>query len=320
MSFIIILLAAVPVFLQVAVGYGTRVFGVVNDDSEKSIMKLIVNVLYPCFILSKVPGNEALQQVDVVTAAIAAGFGLTLAALLIAKILGHAMKLEAVGINTFCVATAIQNYGFIPIPLIEALLGESAKETLGVLFVHNLGLELAMWTIAIVLLSGSMTGAWRRLINGPTIAIIVGLLLNFTGLYTLIPTFAAEAISKLGQCTIPMGLILAGATLAGVVQKEKWKIDPKVITGSLVIRFAVMPAIFLFVASLVSFSPELRNVLLVEAAMPAAIFPIVLAKHFGGKPAIAVQVCIFTSVASLLMTPVILLLAFQWFGISIGSS
>lgn len=318
MSFIIILLAAIPVFLQVAVGYCTRIFGVVNDDSEKSIMKLTVNVLYPCFILSRVPGNEALQQVDVVTAAIAAGFGLTLAALLIAKCVGHAMKLEADGINTFSVATAIQNYGFIPIPLIEALFGEKANE-LGVLFVHNLGLELAMWTIAIVLLNGSMKGIWRRLINGPTIAIIAGLVLNFTGLYTLIPEFVAEAISKLGQCTIPMGLILAGATLAGVVQKEKWKIDLKVITGSMAIRFAVMPAIFLVVASLVSFSPELRNVLLVEAAMPAAIFPIVLAKHFGGKPAIAVQVCLVTSVASLLLTPLILLLALQWFEISIGS-
>lgn len=320
MNFANILFAAIPVFLIVGVGYCTRLFGAVNDDSEKSIMKLIVNVLYPCFIISRVPGNQALQQVDVVASAIAAGFGLTVAALLIAKGLGHAMKIDpADGINTFCVATAIQNYGFIPIPLIEALFGESATETLGVLFVHNLGLELAMWTIAIVLLSGTIKGASRRLINGPTIAIIAGLLLNFTGLYELIPTFASKAIYDIGQCSIPMGLILAGATMAGVVQREKWKINPKVIFGSLAVRFAIMPVIFLSVASFVSFSPELRNVLLVEAAMPAAIFPIVLAKHFGGKPAIAVEVCVITTLASLLMTPLILLLALQWFGISIGN-
>lgn len=320
MNFADILLAAIPVFLIVAVGYGTRIFGVVNDDSEKSIMKLIVNVLYPCFIIARVPGNQALQQVDVVVAAAAAGFGLTVVALTIAKGLGHAVKIDPVdGINTFCVATAIQNYGFIPIPLIETLFGDSATETLGVLFVHNLGLELAMWTIAIVLLSGTMQGAWRRLINGPTIAIAAGLFLNFTGLYELIPTFASKAIYDIGQCSIPMGLILAGATMAGVVQREKWKINPKVISGSLAIRFAIMPAIFLLVASFVSFSPELRNVLLVEAAMPTAIFPIVLAKHFGGKPAIAVEICIVTTLTSLVMTPVILLLALHWFGISFGN-
>jgi predicted permease len=319
MDFAKILVAAVPVFLIVAVGYFTRIFSVVSDESEKSIMGLNINVLYPCFILSQVPGNKALQQSEVVFAAIGAGFGLTIAGLLIAKGLGHAMKLEPAGINTFCVSSAIQNYGFIPIPLIQSLFGDSATETLGVLFVHNLGLELAMWTIAIVLLSGTMKSAWRRLINGPTIAIIAGLSFNFSGIYTLIPEPVNNAISMLGACAIPMGLILAGATLAGVMQNETWKLNPKVIGGSLAVRFVLMPTIFLAVASFVTFSSELRNVLLIEAAMPAAIFPIVLAKHFGGKPAIAVEVCAATTLASIILMPLVILVAFQWFGIELAS-
>lgn len=321
MDFATIILAAVPVFLIVAIGYCTRLFSVVSDESEKSIMSLIVNVLYPCFILSQVPGSKALQQAEVVFAAIGAGFGLTIAGLLIAKCVGHATKLEpSDGINTFCVASAIQNYGFIPIPLILSLFGEKASETLGVLFVHNLGLELAMWTIAIVLLSGSVKNAWSRLINGPTIAIIAGLTMNFTGLYKWIPEYVNTTMSMLGECAIPMGLILAGATLAGVMQKETWKINPKVIAGSIGVRFVLMPAIFLFVASFMAFSPELRNVLIVEAAMPAAIFPIVLAKHFGGKPAIAVQVCAATTLASIVLMPLVILVAFQWFGIEVGQA
>lgn len=319
MDFAKILLTAVPVFLIVAVGYCTRIFSVVSDESEKSIMSLIINVLYPCFILSQIPGSKALQQSEVVFAAIGAGFGLTIAGLLIAKIAGHAMKLEPVdGINTFCVATAIQNYGFIPIPLIQSLFGDKASETLGVLFVHNLGLELAMWTVAIVLLSGSMKNVWTRLINGPTIAIIAGLTLNFTGLYEWIPEYVSTAMSMLGACAIPLGLILAGATLAGVMQRETWKISPKVIGGSLAVRFALMPVIFLIVASFMAFSPELRNVLIIEAAMPTAIFPIVLAKHFGGKPAIAVEVCATTTLASIVLMPLVILLAFQWFGIEVA--
>ncbi|QEG24045.1 AEC family transporter [Mariniblastus fucicola] len=320
MYFSNILFAAIPVFLTVGIGYCTRIFSVVDDESEKSIMRLIVNVLYPCFILSQVPGNAALQQIDVVVAAIAAGFFLTVVGLILAKSIGHSMKIDPEGVNTFCVSTAIQNYGFIPIPLIYALFQDGATETLGVLFVHNLGLELAMWTIAIVLLSGTMQNAWRRLINGPTIAIVVGLLLNFSGLYKLIPDFAIKTIADLGLCSIPMGLILAGATLAGVVQREKWKLNPKVIVGSLSVRFLIMPAIILVVAGLMTFSPELRNVLIVEAAMPAAIFPIVLAKHFGGKPAIAVEVCVATTLASIVMMPLILGLAMQWFEITLGQA
>jgi predicted permease len=217
--------------------------------------------------------------------------------------------------NTFSVATAIQNYGFIPIPLIESLFGDNANETLGVLFVHNLGLELAMWTIAVIMLSGTAKGAWRKLINGPTIAIVAGLILNFSGTHALIPDFASKAISDVGACSIPIGLILAGATLAGVVQRENWTLDPKIIVGSLAVRFALMPAIILGTAAMMTFSQELKNVLIVEAAMPTAIFPIVLAKHFGGKPAVAALICITTTIASLIMTPLLLLFALNWFGI-----
>ena len=316
MNFLTILGATVSVFLIIAVGYVTRLVGMVNDQSEKSVMRIIVNVLYPCFILSKIPGNEALKEVSIVAVAFGVGFLLTVTGLGVARSVGLGLRIDKEdGLNTFCVATAIQNYGFIPIPLIIAFFGDSADETLGVLFVHNLGLEMALWTIGIVLLSGTMTGAAKRLVNGPTIAITLGLILNFTGLYEFIPGFVATAMKDLGNCSIPIGLLLVGAALAGVIQNDKWTTNWPVISGAMLIRFVIMPILFLASAAAVGFSPELKRVLIIESAMPAAAFPIVLSKHFGGKPSIAVQVCLVTSIASLVMTPVLLMIALKWFGI-----
>ena len=318
MNFFTIFGATVSVFLIIGIGSLTRVVGMINDESEKSVMRIIVNVLYPCFILSKIPGNQALEQGATVGIALGAGFLLTVIGLLVARGVGFGLQIKKDdGLNTFCVSTALQNYGFIPIPLIVAIFGDKADETLGVLFVHNLGLEIALWTICIVLLSGTMTGAAKRLINGPTIAITAGLILNFTGLYQWIPPFIATAMRDLGNCTIPIGLLLVGAALAGVIQSESWKINWPVVSGAMMIRFLIMPFVFLITASLVAFSPELKRVLIIESAMPAATFPIVLSKHFGGKPNIAVQVCLVTSIASLLMTPLILMFALRFFGIDV---
>ena len=290
----------------------------INDESEKSVMRIIVNVLYPCFILSKIPGNAALEQGATVGVALGAGFLMTVIGLLVAKGVGFSLGIDKEkGINTFCVSAALQNYGFIPIPLIIAIFGDNSDEILGVLFVHNLGLEIALWTICIVLLSGTTKGALKRLINGPTIAISVGLFLNFTGLHQWIPDFIATAMRDLGNCSIPVGLLLVGAALAGVVQSEKWKINWPVVSGAMMIRFMIMPIVLLITASAMAFSPELKRVLIIESAMPAATFPIVLSKHFGGKPNIAVQVCLVTSIASLLLTPVILMLALKFFGIEL---
>ena len=42
---------------------------------------------------------------------------------------------------------------------------------------------------------------------------------------------------------------------------------------------------------------------MLEAAMPAAVFPIVMAKHYGGDPATAVRVVVATSLVGLLTIP-----------------
>ena len=316
MTFYDILGQTIPVFLIIGIGCLCRVVGLVNESSEKNIMTLALNVLYPCFIISNVCGNQALQLVSVVGTALAAGLTLTIAALAVAAGVGRLLKLKAgAERNTFTVSGALQNYGFIPIPLFKGLFPDEAKETIGVLFVHNLGLELALWTIGVVIISGTRTGMWRRLINGPTVAIVVGLLLNFTTSYQFIPGVATEAMTKLGNCTIPVSLLLVGVSLAGVVLKGNWISDWRIPVGALSVRFLIMPVLFLLAAQTLSYSRPLMLIMLVESAMPAAVFPIVIAKHFGGKPAVAVEIVIYTTVASLLMTPAILTLAFWLFGV-----
>lgn len=304
-----ILLATLPVFLIVLTGCGCRYFGLVTETSERSLMRVVLLVLYPCFILSKIPGNESLGNLVNVALALGCGMALTSLGLLVAYLTGVLWRMEPGKTrNTFTLATAIQNYGFIPIPLLMALFPDRAEAALGVLFVHNLGLELVLWTAGIVVVSGSHQGALKRLINGPSVAILIGLLLNFTGAYRALPAPLVTSMNQLGDCCIPISLLLVGVSLAGVLMSSGISIDWRVITGSLMARFLVLPIAFLSTALLMTGFPELHLVLLVEAAMPAAIFPIVIAKHFDGEPSVAVQVCIATSVASLLMTPVLLVI------------
>ena len=317
-TFFNILGETVPVFLIIGAGCLCRLVGLVTESSEKNIMTLALNVLYPCFIISKVCGNQSLQQVSVVATAFTAGLSLTVIALALSAGVSRLLKLKSgAERNTFTVSGAIQNYGFIPIPLIEGLFPADAKETLGVLFVHNLGLELALWTIGVVIISGTRAGMWRRLINGPTVAITVGLFLNFTSGYRLIPPVANDAMTQLGNCAIPVSLLLVGVSLAGVVLNDKWLSGWRIPVAAIVLRFLMMPVLFLLAAQLLSHTKPLMLILLVEAAMPAAVFPIVIAKHFGGKPAVAVEIVVFTTIASLALTPVILTFAIWLFGLSI---
>lgn len=322
-----ILTAIVWVFLIIGVGAACRVAKVITETSEKSIMQLVLLVLYPCFILSKIPGNESLQRFSNVAISLGCGAGLTLVGLGVAYFLGRLLlrpsskrsnEKDSTGKSstldqakergTFSLAAAIQNYGFIPIPLLEALFPDVAKEAIGVLFVHNLGLELVLWTVGIIVVSGSSTGAWKRLINGPSVAIIAGLVLNSTGASTWIPSPVGTAMEQLGNCTVPVSLLLVGVSMAGVLMNEKWKWNWRIVAGALATRFVVMPVVILTTAYFVSSFPALSLVLILESAMPSAVIPIVISKHFGGRPAIAVQVFLVTSAFGIIGTPLLLAL------------
>ena len=310
-----IILAIVPVFVMVAIGGICRALRVIDEASEKSLMQLVLLVLYPSFILTEVPGNQSLSSLSNVVWSLGCGAVLTLTGFAVAFLVSRIARIPSgPSIRTFCLAAAIQNYGFIPIPLIEALFPDNRSELLGVLFVHNLGLELVLWTLGVSVVSGKRKGALRNLINGPSIAIVVGLILNFTGLHQWIPSPALSAMKSLGSCAIPISLLLVGISLTGVLlakKKGEAALDWRVGLSSIGVRFLVMPIFFLGTAALVAYLlsfPTLAMVITIEAAMPSAIFPIVISKHFGGRPSVAVQVAVATSIASLVLTPLLLTL------------
>jgi predicted permease len=317
MSFAAILVETIPVFIIIGIGCLCRATKLVTESSEKTILGLVLNLLYPCFILSKICGNSALQELSTVGGGLAVGIVTTVTGLVVAYFAAQLFQIKTGQTrNTFTLSTAIQNYGFIPIPLIAGIFPkEIADETLGVMFIYILGLELVFWTIGVSIVSGSRKGAARRLVNGPSIAIVTGLILNFTQAYQWIPLPAEKAMEQLGLCSVPVSLLLVGVSLAGVMLQGNWLSCWRIPTAALLVRFAVMPILFLAAASLLSFSKPLMLVLIVEASMPAAIFPIVIAKHFGGKPTVAVQVSVFSSLACLILTPGILTLAFALFDV-----
>ena len=72
------------------------------------------------------------------------------------------------------------------------------------------------------------------------------------------------------------------------------------------------PALILCAAKFLPISIELKEVLVVQAAMPAGMTAILLARMYGGRPAVAVQVVIATTVLSLVTLPWIISWGSAW--------
>lgn len=306
-----VLAAVLPIFLVVLAGGVIRRVNWLTEEADHTLMRLTVNLLIPALILDALLGNRALEEAGNVMVAPLVGFVTIAGGLLLAYFVAPLFRLtESVRRRSFALTIGIYNYGYIPIPLTILLFD---RETLGVLFLHNLGVEIAIWTVCIGLLRGGRVRL-KSLLNPPIIAVLTGLLVHYTGAYPHIPGFVLTSVDLLGASAIPLALLLIGATMADNLGEFDPTRGAATVAGSCFLRLGVLALLFLAAAILLPVSQELKRVIVLQAAMPAAVFPIMLAKHYGGHVPTALRIVFWTSFFGLLTIPLWIRIGLQWIG------
>lgn len=310
-QFFFLLQVVAPIFVIMAVGYAMRKIDVLTAEADRTLTRVVVIVLAPCLALDTIVGNEALTRPANWLLPPLLGFLSIVAGIICARMGAKAFRIPA-GIQgrTFIYTNSLQNYGYIPLPLCAALF---SRETMGVLFAFSLGVEIAFWSIALWQLTGRGDGRpWWRIINPPMVAIPAALALNALGAKTWIPVSIGTSYHMLGLCAVPVALLLSGALIADFLNKESLRHGGKTIFASTIIRLGLVPILILLPAWLLPLDHELKAVLVLQAAMPAAIFPIVVTKAHDGDVRTALQVVIGTSLIGLITIPLWLGFGMHW--------
>ena len=310
MNYLDLLSAVAPVFVVIVAGYLIRRAGWLSAEADASLLRVVVNLLYPCLILHTFLGNSAVANPANLVLAPAVGFaGVALGyglAWYLSPFFGiHDLRQR----RAFAFTAGIGNYGYIALPLVQKLFGETAA---GVVFLHNVGVEAALWTVGIMLLTGTSPRAgWRKIFNVPLGAILIALTLNFLHARTWLPDFMVSAVRSLGAAAIPMGLVLTGAIFADQIRETDAPVPAGVGWGSCLLRLGLLPVLMLSVARWLP-STELREVLVVQAAMPSAVVPVILCRYHGADAPTSLRVVMATSALGLLTIPLWLHIGLAW--------
>jgi predicted permease len=184
---------------------------------------------------------------------------------------------------------------------------------MGVLFAYYLGVELAFWSIALAQLTGhAEKGGLRQALNPPMVAIPTAIALNALGAKSWIPPAIATTFHLLAVCAIPLALLLSGALIADHINKESLRHGSRTILASTAVRIVALPAFVLLFTKVAPLDLALKSVLVVQAAMPAAIFPIVVTRAHHGDMPTALQVVLGTSAIGLISIPLWIGLGLHW--------
>lgn len=318
MSVLVVLTAVLPIFCIAGAGALLRQVNWLSAEADASLLRVTVNVLTPCLIFDSILGSKAFDEPGNIWLAPLIGFGTVALGIPLALLFRNVSGLrDERSRRTFTFIAATYNYGYVPLPLLLSLFpAEIARPTIAVLFVHNLGVEIAFWSLGLMILGGgSFRQTWRKILNPPLIAILLTLALNFIIGKGHVPKFIHTTTHMLGQCAIPFGVLLIGATMADFVNEFRSARGGRVLLTSCVLRLGILPVLFLLLAKFLPCPVELKRVIVVQAAMPAAVFPIVMAKHYGGDPATALRVVLATSLVGLATIPLWLRFGMKWVGV-----
>ncbi len=297
--------AFLPVFLNGVLGFVLRARGWFGGPNDDGLIKSLVSVFYPAFIFASTIGHESLREnpVDLLFAPIL-GYVFISVGFAIAMLLAEPFGVrEPVGRRSFAFSIGIFNFGYLAIPLVTALYGTDALPTL---FLFNAGVDLAIWTVGILTLTGSWNRHWyRKAFNPPFIAIILSVALTVSGLDHWIPDALLGFAKQIGVLAIPLGLLLTGSVIHAELNSGKARPDAgrAAMIGGSVIRLAILPVILLMIVALLPLPERITSIAIVQAAMPTGVFTIVLTRFYGGRPEISLRSVIPTQILAFATTP-----------------
>lgn len=310
-----LLLLVLPVFAVIGVGVAARRLHWIEGEAETSLIRLVVNVCYPCLIFESVAENTALQSPGNLLLPPFVGFCITWVGIRAGLFVAGRIGLHVgTGLRTFALAVGIANYGYLPIPIMEAIWGPESR---GVLLVHNVGVEISLWTVGVLVLSGeSFRQGWRKLVSPILITLVLGVGCNLAHVTPLLPDVVMKTVHALSVCAIPLGLIMTGVNLAQYLHDPRDLFDLRVSGAAMILRLAVLPVLILALAKYLPCSIELKRVLVVQAAMPTAVISIIIARLYNGHPRTAVQIVLGTTALGILVIPLWLRAGLGWIGVA----
>ena len=304
-----------PVFALIAVGVALRRFHAIEGAAEAGLIRLVVSVCMPCLAFDTIVGNAALHGPANLLLPPLAGFATTAAGFGVAYLAARAIGLRAgTGLGTFALSAGVCNYAYLPFPILGGIWG---PRTQGVMLVHNFGVDLAIWSVGLLVLTGaSPRSGWRRMVSPMLVTLVVAVAVNVSGLSPRVPDLARSVAHALGVCAVPLGILVTGINMADHLDEPARLVRRNVALAACAVRLGLLPAVILCAARWMPFPLELRRVLVVEAAMPAGVIPIIIAQYYGGQPLTAVQIVLSTTSVGLFTCPLWIRAGLAWLGIS----
>ncbi|WP_069999492.1 AEC family transporter [Cellulosilyticum sp. I15G10I2] len=289
-----ILYEGIKVFLYFVIGYFIKKYKVLNEQIISVLRNLIINVTIPLILFTSFYKINFLKEgpsLLVMIAGVFIYYGLTF---VIGWVIERRNLLSKAAIPVVRYCTMFGNVVFWGYPICYALFGDEGivHATLFVVIQNIL-----KWSVGVSFFKHNREKHSLE-INLSIMAMAIGLVANITQIQ--IPVFALRTIDKLGDITIPMGLIITGTSLYASTNR-KWLRD-SALWIIVVIKCIAVPFVFMLFISQIDVSITVRGVLLIQVFAPVhASSPLFIAYQKGDEQLASKAVLVSTFISMIMI-------------------
>ena len=289
----------------IAVGFSIRRMGIINEDTNAHLTKLILSVTMPATLLSALSGSTL--EVPLRNAFILLGI-VTLAHLFmiaIACLSPFALRADKSDRGVLATMALFGNATFIGIPLAYAFFGPDGMfYTLLLNIVNN----LFLFSLGMKLVGGSRAKLSIKFFLSPVLISAVLAVTLFLANIQL-PFVINSGLRLIGSITTPAAMILLGSTLGAIEFGELfrgWRVYAITAVRLLIIPVSVFYFLVFISATIFPLSTLFLRVAIVIVASPMAVSTVTFAIHYGANKELASKGILLSTLFSVITMPFLL--------------
>jgi len=277
-----------PVMVCILVGFAWKKLQVPYDTDM--VTRLVMCVGAPCLVVSAMTGAAVSRAV------IEEMFWVTLVMIVTTLLLAAiVIALSRQSLRAYLGPLVFPNAGNMGLPVCLFAFGEKGLVLAIAVFMM---LSLVHFTLGIALVSGR--SVLQEMVRNPIIYSIVAALVMIYGDLSL-PGWMQNTVALLGDMTIPLMLITLGVSLANMQVSH---IGKSMVFALL--RLGIGVGVGWGVATGFGLTGIARGVVILQSAMPVAVFNYLFAVRYGREPQVVAGMVVISTLLSFVLLPALL--------------
>lgn len=298
----ILLKQMLVLFIMMLVGVCCRKCGIFNDEANKRISSLVVNVANPALILSSSINQEAVIEGMEFVRTFLLAWGMFGVVMVIAHFIPRIIRADVSEYGTYKTMTIFSNIGFMGFPVISALYG---GEALLYATMFLIPFNVLIYTYGISVMKGETTGfQFRKILNVGVVSCAVALVIYLTKLP--MPVVVENAVDSISGLTAPLSMMVIGDSLTKINLKKLFCNGRMLVFSG--IKMLLIPIVGVSLIKLMGLNPLLTGVCMIMLATPVGSMNAMLAQEYGGDYELASQGVTITTLLAVVTMPLVSML------------